>query len=279
MLRLDILNQDQQVVIGKVDHDKLPAPFSVQHETLCTLGIKDYVYQTGDQVRLKTDETGYFMVQLDETLAPSLIYLPQQEWLFKVPLAENLSRSSVETAFQSHRHHLMIRKAYDFEIKQYQNLSFNAHDQKQDSGAFLHAYANVETRDDSVFFAKNAIDGKYANHSHGSYPFASWGINQQADASLTIDFGRWVEIDQIALLFRADFPHDSYWESVTMLLSNGETLVFSTRKSTDFQRLTFPTVKTKWVTLKKLEKSEDVSPFPALTQIEVFGKNIEEREI
>ncbi|GAX47134.1 hypothetical protein [Pseudolactococcus reticulitermitis] len=273
MLRLEILNQDQQVVIGKVDHDKLPAPFSVQHETCCTLGIKDYIYQNGDQIRLKTDETGYFMIQLDETLAPSLLYLLKKEWFFKVPLAENLSRSSVETAFQSHRHHLMVRKAYDFEIVQYQNLSFNAHDQKQDSGAFPHAYANVETRDDSVFFAKNAIDGKYANRSHGSYPFASWGINQQADASLTIDFGRWVEIDQIALLFRADFPHDSYWESVTMVLSNGETLLFSTSKSTDFQRLTFPAVKTKWVTLKKLEKAEDTSPFPALTQIEVFGKN------
>lgn len=277
MLTLEILNQDQCVVTGKIDHDKLPEPFSVQHETLCTLGIKDYSYQAGDQVRLRTDETGYFVIQLDETLAPSLIYLKQKEWLFKLPLAEKLSQSSVETAFRSHRHHLMVRKAYDFEIEQYQNLSFNAHDQKHDSNAFPHACANVETRDESVFFAKNAIDGKYANRSHGSYPFDSWGINQQDDASLTIDFGRWVEIDQVLLLFRADFPHDSYWESVAIEFSNGKSLDFPTSNSTDFQRFIFPSVKTRQVTLKKLKKATDASRFPALTQIEVFGKNIIER--
>lgn len=116
----------------------------------------------------------------------------------------------------------MVRKAYDFEINHYQNLSINPHDQKEDTYAYPHATANVETRDDVVFFAKNAIDGKYGNLSHGSYPYNSWGINQQAEATLTIEFGRVVEVDWIRLLFRADYPHDSHWKEVTLCFSNGE---------------------------------------------------------
>lgn len=62
---------------------------------------------------------------------------------------------------------------------------------------FPHASANVETRGELAFFAKNAIDGKSANRSHGSYPFQSWGINQQADAALTVAFGRRISIDRL----------------------------------------------------------------------------------
>ena len=47
------------------------------------------------------------------------------------------------------------------------------------------------------------------------------GINQQADAALTIDFGHEVRIDQCALTLRADFPHDSYWQQVTLAFSDG----------------------------------------------------------
>ncbi len=70
------------------------------------------------------------------------------------PWTESHRKSSVETAFVSQRHHLMVRKAQAFEITNYQNLSFNAHDQKSATGAYPHASANVETRDDSVFLPR-----------------------------------------------------------------------------------------------------------------------------
>lgn len=123
------------------------------------------------------------------------------------------------------------------------------------------------------FFAKNAIDGKYGNLSHGSYPFASWGINQQKDAALTIEFGRKVEIDWIRLLFRGDYPHDSYWTEVTLEFSDGTQQILATTNDTIFQEIKFPTKVTEFVTLKNLKKAADDSPFPALTQIEVFGRN------
>jgi len=90
--------------------------------------------------------------------------------------------------------------AKDYEIKQYRNLAFNPHDQKETSGAYPYAVANVETRNDSMFFAKNVINGICANLSHGSYPYQSWGINQQADAEITIDFGRLVEVDRVGVI-------------------------------------------------------------------------------
>ena len=274
MIKIELLNKDKENISGKFDHEKEYAPFMAQGNQLCTLGIKEYVYQMGDKIRVTVaDVPGYYLVQMDETLAPSLLYFTQEEWLYEIPLTENLRKSSVETAFKSARHSLTVRKAHPFEISNYQNLSFNAHDQKENSGVYPHASANVETRDESVFFAKNAIDGKCANLSHGSYPFASWGINQQADAELTIDFGRYVEVDQLSLLFRCDFPHDSYWQSVEVTFSKGNCMSFDTEKQAEYQNFKFPTQQTTFIKLGHLNKAQDDSPFPALTQIEVFGKN------
>lgn len=58
-----------------------------------------------------------------------------------------------------------------------------------DVPCYPHATANVETRGESVFAAKNAIDGVRANRSHGEWPYESWGINMQDDAAMKLDFG------------------------------------------------------------------------------------------
>ncbi|WP_213496873.1 discoidin domain-containing protein [Lactococcus formosensis] len=275
MIKIELLNVQDELVISKFDNKKEELPVSKYGTELCALGIKDYVYELGDKIRVTVDRfPDYYMVQLDESLAPSLVYFTVKEWIFDIPLAENLKASGPSTAFQAVRRHLMVRKAYDFEVRNYQNLSNNTHDQKQSSGVFPHASANVETRDESVFFAKNAIDGKLANGSHGRYPFASWGINQQADAALTVEFGREVEVDKITLLLRADFPHDSYWTDVEIVFSNNENIEFKIIKSDQFQVYEFPPVRTCTITLRNLKKALDDSPFPALTQLEIYGKNI-----
>lgn len=154
-MKIELLNKNKENISGKFDHEKEHAPFMAQGNQLCTLGIKEYVYQMGDKIRVTVDDVpGYYMVQMDETLAPSLLYFTQEEWLYEIPLTENLRKSSVETAFKSARHSLTARKAYPFEISNYQNISFNAHDQKENTGVYPHASANVETRDESVFLRK-----------------------------------------------------------------------------------------------------------------------------
>lgn len=274
MIKIELKNNQDRLIVGKIGHEKEEQLYIAEGAEMAVLAIKDYTYEVGDKIVVSTTElSSYLAVQLDETLPLSIIYVAQQTWEYQIPLIESLRKASVETAFHSKRHHLMVRKAHDFEIKNYQNLSFNSHDQKASSGAYPHASANVETRDDAVFFAKNAIDGKYGNLSHGSYPFASWGINQQKDAALTIEFGRKVEIDWIRLLFRGDYPHDSYWTEVTLEFSDGTQQILATTNDTIFQEIKFPTKVTEFVTLKNLKKAADDSPFPALTQIEVFGRN------
>lgn len=48
-------------------------------DTLAVLAIKQYLYQVGDKIVVTyTGATPYLMVQLDETLAPSLIYLKEK---------------------------------------------------------------------------------------------------------------------------------------------------------------------------------------------------------
>lgn len=274
MIYLQLKNKQQEIITGSIDHDKEPSLFSVSGKEMVVLGIKEYLYKEGDFIEILSEEKNiYLYVQLEETLAPSIIFMPNGRWTFSPLLTEDRRKASIDTSFLSHRHCLIVRKALDHEIHNYQNLSFNPYDQKEFTGAYPHSLANVETRNEVVFFAKNAIDGKLANLSHGSYPFTSWGINQQSDAQLTIDFGREVQIDWVRLLFRGDYPHDSHWIQVTLSFSDGEDLIFETTNSLLFQDLKFPKKITSTLTLKNLIKADDESPFPALTQIEIYGKN------
>ena len=168
-------------------------------------------------------------------------------------------------------HYMHARVAREDELKCYRNLAFNIYDQHGDTHCFPHAYANVETRGESVFAARNAIDGVIANLSHGEWPYESWGINRNPDAEMTIDFGREVTADKIVLYTRADFPHDSWWTNVTLKFSDGTHIEWDLRKSVKPHILEFEPKKITSVTLCNLIKADDESPFPALSQMEVYG--------
>lgn len=260
MLTLKIVNHSGQTL------------FTRTGEKDTYLALKTYSYQPGDKIVLETTQKEQFLwVQLDDALKESLLYLPEDTWEYPVLFSEELRRAYNPNLFNGERHYLTARTATAAEIAGYRNLALNPHDQKDDSGAYPHAYANVETRNDATFFARNAIDGMIANDNHGSYPYQSWGINQQQDAAITIDFGRSVVIDKIALVLRGDYPHDSYWTDVTLVFDHGEALQLNPAKVLERQFFTFKPRKTRTVTLKELIKHEDDSPFPALTEWEVFG--------
>lgn len=234
------------------------------------LAFKNYLYQEGDFIEILTDEK-FLWVQLDEALAPSLIYIPHGQFHYEVVIDEQLKRAYSPKIFSGERHYLWAKKPTKGELSARRNLALNIHAQKDFQGAYPHAFANVETRNDSTFFARNAIDGMIANESHGSYPYQSWGINQQADAEMTIDFGRLVTIDELAFVFRGDYPHDSFWTNVTVEFSDTSMLTFATKDSLERQFFTFDGKVTSSVKLKRLIKNQDDSPFPALTQWEVYG--------
>ena len=160
------------------------------------------------------------------------------------------------------------------EIAARRNLAFNCYDEHGDTGFYPHASANVETRGEAVFAARNAIDGIFENSAHGEYPYQSWGINRDPNAALTLDFGREVLLDELRITERADFPHDNYWVKATVEFSDGSTLDIPLVKSAKPQSVAFEPKRVRSLVLKDLIQAEGTSPFPALTQIEAFGTEV-----
>ena len=95
----------------------------------------------------------------------------------------------------------------------------------------------------------------------------------QDDAEITLDFGRPVDFDQIVLYTRADFPHDNWWVKATLVFSDGTQEVVDMVKSAEPHRFSIEKKQITWIKLCNLIKADDPSPFPALSQIEVYGSN------
>ena len=232
-------------------------------------------YEEGDHIRFLAAEVNHFyVIRVDDCMDEALVYVTKPEMDFIIPFKEK-KKSYNPKAFSGERHYLTMRPALEREYLAYRNLALNPMDQHVDVGCYPHASANVETRGESVFAARNAIDGVLANDSHGSWPYESWGINQQDDAEMTLEFGRPVDMDRIVIYTRADFPHDNWWEQVTFTFSDGTQEVVSLTKS-EYAPHELPIVRKgiTWLKFGNLIKADDPSPFPALTQLEVYGTEV-----
>ena len=78
------------------------------------------------------------------------------------------------------------------------------------------------------------------------------------------------------LTTRADFPHDAWWERVQVTLSSDEKRVLTLQKAEDGRGQCFDLhgAEITSLMLDHLKKADDPSPFPALTQVEVWGTNL-----
>lgn len=246
--------------------------------TLLTCDADDQVslvytaaYRPGDRVALEIRTPGRFcVVQFEDTMPPALVYVQKREINFHIPFGEQAITYSPKS-FVGQRHVIRARLASREEIAQRRNLAFNPYDEHGDTGFFPHASANVETRGEAVFAARNAIDGIFENSAHGEYPYQSWGINRDPNAALTLAFGRTVTLDELRLTLRGDYPHDNYWTGATVEFSDGSSLNLSLTDSRRPQSFSFPPKAVEWLVLKELVQAEGPSPFPALTQIEAWG--------
>ncbi|MCB5237323.1 hypothetical protein AB1L07_20030 [Niallia alba] len=274
MLKLGIRDKFGNIKKGINDYEEEKHSLESMGENFCYIASQDFVYEDGDEIEVFVEKKNQFlMVKLDESMDSTIVFIPDHIWKYKIKMEQTSKEAIPDNRFTNKRHYLYVRNATNEEINRYQNWALNPHDQKDFLGAFPHASANVETRNDATFFACNAINGIHANNSHGSYPYQSWGINQQSDATLTIDFGRPVEVDKVSITIRADFPHDSYWTEVTMLFSDESSETFRLQKTKNPQSFVFKKRTVTYVQLTKLVKANDVSPFPALTELEVYGLN------
>ncbi|MGN0661913.1 MAG: carbohydrate-binding protein, partial [Faecalibacterium sp.] len=178
-------------------------------------------------------------------------------------------------SFAGECHLLRARTATKEECSARRNLALNPFDLPGEHGFFPHASANIETRGEAIFAARNAVDGIFENSSHGEWPYQSWGINRDPQAELRVDFGRKVLVDELRLTLRADFPHDSWWDQVTAEFSDGSRETFEPVCTAQPQSFQFTARAVEWIVLKELKKAPDASPFPALTQFEAWGCEME----
>lgn len=227
-------------------------------------------YEEGDCILVETNRKGIHLnLQVDDALGAAFVYLADN-LEYQIPFGEKRICHSPKV-FNGSRHYLYAEAALEYQIGTYRNLALNPADQHRDVQCYPHASANVETRGESVFAAKNAIDGVRANRSHGEWPYQSWGINRREDAAIRVDFGRTVRADRVVLYTRADFPHDSWWTRVTLHFSDGSDIDWDLEKSELPHVLDFPAKEITWISMDRLIKADDPSPFPALSQIEVYG--------
>ena len=227
-------------------------------------------YEAGDEIRF-TSGSERAVVQVDQQVKPARVHLPQKAFTYRPPLAGDGVAVYPPDAFAGGMPLVSIKPDVSNE---YRNLAENPADQRGGVAAYPHATANVETRNESGFAARNVIDGEHIACGHGEWPFGSWGIGARTDAKLTLDIGREVEIDALTLYLRADFPHDAYWISGTVTLDDGFEKTFPLEGKDGAQRVELGKHRVRTLTLDRLIKCDNPSAFPALRQIEVHGKDI-----
>ena len=242
------------------------------HESEALLRV-DREYQAGDVIVIESDNH-HLIVQMDATILPGEVYLPEGKMTWTVPTGEH-RLAYCPVAFGGGRHIVTARAMTQSEISARRNLACNPSDLRGDTDFFPHCTANVETRGESCFAARNVIDGMRHSDYHGEWPFQSWGIGAREDAWCLLDFGREVTVDEMALTLRADFPHDAYWVSGHVVLSNGSEVAYDLEKTGDRQFISLGGEQTvHWMRLERMQKSDDPSAFPALIEWEIFGRDV-----
>jgi hypothetical protein len=74
-------------------------------------------------------------------------------------------------------------------------------------------------------------------------------------------------------MVRADFPHDSYWQSAVIEFSDGSQLPIQINRSADFQEFAFPKRSVSWVRFSKLVPA-DPARWCSFIEVEGWGREL-----
>ena len=233
-------------------------------------------YCEGDKIVISKTDTEYLALQLDETLAESIVFAPISTFEFPVPYGE-LKKGYDNNAFSGDSHRIRVYEPSDDIKYTSRKISLNSHDIRGQKKFFPHAYANLVTREAVCFYERNAIDGIIQNHDHGDYPYHSWAGGAREDLEYYLDFGTEVEIERLVFFLRADFPHDTYWKSLDVEFDDKTCVTADFIKTGEGQELILPEKKlTRKIHLTNFKQAELPFSWAALSQIEVYGNYIKE---
>lgn len=239
--------------------------------------LYDGFYEEGDYAKVTCD-TDFLEVSFDKSQCHSIVYLSEKQLIYPFPYGNELL--AYDKASWTDKSHKIFIREIDEEIAcKMRNLALNSLDKTDSKSVFPHAHATFFTRNEPVFAPRNAIDGVIENSLHGEYPYHSWSGGAKTDMSFTVDFGRRVSVDKIIFYLRADFPHDSYWNSLVVTFDDGTKQKVNFVKTADGQEflLSEPKV-TKTVTISDFTQPNDPPTFAALTQIQVIGNYLIEEQ-
>ena len=234
-------------------------------------------YELGDKWRVELCDTEFVKLRLDETLAESIIYVPDGTFEFEIPFGDVRVGGYHPTAFSGDSHRIICAEPTEAEIYAEREISLNSHDRHNIAKYYPHAVANFVTRESPNFFERNAIDGVTDNVGHGKYPYHSWGGGLREDLEYTVCFGTMTEVSSVTLFLRADFPHDTYWKEADLEFSDGTKVHTELQGIKEGQTFEFAPRLTEYVKLTgfKQQRLEDGSlSFAALSQIQINGKYI-----
>lgn len=236
-------------------------------------------YKQGDNIKVTLPEGQHYLAVClaKGKVKEAILYLPNSVFTYT---AQNMSKSypnvmgTTKCAFTA-------RIPTEEEITASRNLALNPADLEGAKVVFPHAITSSvhdKTNEDNrlQFEARNAIDGCTQNNGHGVYPFQSWGPTNTMNSSdyFTVDFGRDVSLTELKIYIRADFPHDTYWDSCTVIFSDGSSQEISLEKTGDAQSIVFDapvtTSSIKFTSFNKVAGSD----WASWIEVEAIGSDI-----
>ncbi|MBL7223689.1 MAG: hypothetical protein ISS72_07540, partial [Candidatus Brocadiae bacterium] len=223
-------------------------------------------YQPGDVVRI--DGPKLMFVRLDRSMPEVLVYCPKGRFEFPVPFGREARAFG---PLEPKRRDITARPAQARDLLADRNLALNPYDTLQNVAAFPHAKTNNVCRRDPVFAARNAIDGATKNKGHGQWPFQSWGPDQKNGLWWKVEMGRPVEVARVAVVLRADVPHDKFFGGANIVFSDGTKQWVDFKPSGEKQVFTFPRKVTASVTLRDL-RLPNPPGWCAIMEVEVWGR-------
>lgn len=236
-------------------------------------------YSTTDKITIVLPEgQKYVGLTLSSRMGEAILYCPDGTFTFKFSssymqkLYPGVVLNATMPVYMDNV--IVARIPTEEELAEKRNIAENVYDIQNAKGLYPHASSDSEYENfkgDVDFLARNAIDGFTANKGHGSYPVQSWGPANTNNHYIKIDFGREVTVEEIGIIIRYDMPHDTYFKSGTIELSDGTNVKFTLKSVGDEQIIVLEKpIKTTYVKIKNLV-AEKSGGWAAFSEVKVYG--------
>lgn len=262
-----------------IDYSASGKKASASGEGMVTLYVGKYVANGKLTITLPAGEK-YVAISLNSRVGEAIIYCPDGKFNYTFPNTTKVFPNTMDSGsgIVYTNNTITARIPTAQELAKEHNLALNPYDWANSKGAYPHASTNNVYTGSDEWAARNAIDGFTANKGHGEYPYQSWAPSSTMKDSdyFMIDFGREVTVNELVVVIRADFPHDSYFTGCTVTLSDGTTMQINLNNSAMEQEIDLGGVKTTSVKLSgfTVEKANASTEYAALVEVACMGTEV-----